>query len=81
MSSLKEKINKNDILMDKVSKQLYFVISIDNHSVMLRLEGDGNNRPIEEKPKHYVNRYLIKVDVATVELLYNDSANTIVNLK
>ncbi len=73
MSTLKDKtIHKNDILMDKVSKVMYFVVAISMHSLTLRHEGDGDDRPVEDKPKHYVNKYLIKVDPSTVDLLYND---------
>lgn len=70
MSSLKEDIHINDFLMDKVSKQMYFVVSIGNHEALLRLEGDGDNRPVEEKPKHYINKFLIKVNPETIKLLY-----------
>lgn len=70
MSSLRENIHINDYLLDRVSKQLYFVVSIGNHDAVLRLEGDGDNRPVEEKPKHYINKYLIKVNPETYKLLY-----------
>lgn len=70
MSSLREEIHINDYLMDKVSKQMYFVVSIGNHELVLRVEGEGDNRPIEEKPKHYVNKYLIKVNPETIKLLF-----------
>lgn len=75
MATLRENININDYLMDKVSKQIYFVVTMSLHDVLLRLEGDGNERPVEEKPKHYVNKYLIKVNPETVKLLYNKSEN------
>lgn len=72
MSTLRDKtIHKNDILMDKVSKVMYFVVAISTHSLTLRHEGEGDDRPVEDKPKHYVNKYLIKVDPLTVDLLYN----------
>ena len=70
MSTLREDIHINDTLMDKISKQQYFVVSIYNHAVLLRTEGDGDNRPVEEKPKHYVNKYLIKVNPETIKLLF-----------
>lgn len=58
--------------MDRVSKALYFVVAIGLHSLTLRQEGEGDDRPVEDKPKYYVNKYLIKVDPNTVELLYNE---------
>lgn len=70
MATLREDIHINDFLMDKVSKQMYFVVSIGNHEALLRVEGDGDNRPVEEKPKHYINKYLIKVNPDTMKLLY-----------
>lgn len=72
MSSLREDIHINDYLMDKVSKQMFFVVAIYNHAVLLRIEGDGDNRPVEEKPKHYVNKFLIKVNPDTIKLLFED---------
>lgn len=70
MATLREDIHINDYVMDKVSKQMFFVVAIYNHAVLLRTEGDGDNRPVEEKPKHYVNKYLIKVNPETMKLLY-----------
>lgn len=70
MATLREDIHINDYLMDKVSKQMFFVVSIYTHAVLLRTEGDGDNRPVEEKPKHYVNKFLIKVNPETMKLLY-----------
>lgn len=70
MATLREDIHINDYLMDKVSKQMYFVVSIYAHAVLLRTEGDGDNRPVEEKPKHYINKFLIKVNPETMKLLY-----------
>lgn len=70
MATLREDIHINDYLMDKVSKQMYFVVAIALHDVILRVEGEGDNRPIEEKNKQYVNKYLIKVNPETMKLLY-----------
>lgn len=76
MATLREDIHINDTVMDKVSKQLYFVVSISTHSVLLRVEGEGDNRPVEDKPKHYVNKYLIKINPETYKLLYEGKTPT-----
>lgn len=72
MSTLKFELNKNDFLMDKVTKDLYFVISIDLHNVVLRIEKDGNDVPLKKMPKHMVNLSMMKVKPDIFKVLYGN---------
>jgi hypothetical protein len=71
MSELREEIHKNDILMDKLTKQTYFVIKIGLHTVWLRDEDEkGDDPDVKEMPFHLVNRSLMKVNKDVVKILY-----------
>jgi hypothetical protein len=70
MSTLKFDLHKNDFLMDKVTKQLFFVVSIDLHNVVIREEKDGDDVPLKRMPKHMVNLSMIKVKPNVMKVLY-----------
>jgi len=74
MSELKFDLNKNEFLMDKVSKKLFFVIKITMHSVWLRDESDEkNNDPeVKEMPKNLINKVMTKVNPDVMKVLYGD---------
>lgn len=74
MSDLKFDLNKNEFLMDKVSKKLFFVIKITLHDVWIRDESDAkNNDPdIKQMPKNLVNKIMTKVNPDTMKVLYGD---------
>ena len=77
MSELREEIHKNDFLMDKVTKDMFFVIKIDMHTVWIREEKDAenDNPDIFQRPKHLVNRSMIKVNPDVIKVLYGDRAD------
>lgn len=77
MSELKFDLNKNEFLMDKVSKKLFFVIKIDMHTVWLRDESDEkNNDPeIKQMPKNLINKVMTKVNPDVMKVLYGDKEN------
>lgn len=81
MSELREDIHKNDFLMDKLSKDLWFVVKITTHTIWLRSEKpeDRNNDDpdIRELPKNIVNLSMIKVNKNTVEILYDEKNTSI----
>lgn len=72
MSELRFELNKNEFLMDKVTKKLYFVIKIDLHNVWIRDESDlKNNDPeIRQMPKNLVNIGMTKVNPEVMQVLY-----------
>lgn len=72
MSTLKYELHKNDFLMDKVTKQLYFVVSIEMHNVVIREETDGDEAVLKRMPKHMVNNVMIKVNVNVMKVLFGD---------
>lgn len=72
MSTLKFELNKNDFLMDKVTKDLYWVITIDLHNVVLRLEKEGNDVPLKKMPKHMINLSMMKVKPDVFKVLYGN---------
>jgi hypothetical protein len=77
MSTLRYELHKNEFLMDKVTKQLYFVVSIDLHNVVIREEVDGDDAPLKRMPKHLVNASMIKVNVDAVKILFGDKKGEI----
>jgi len=72
MSTLKYDLHKNDFLMDKVTKQLFFVVSIDMHNVVIRTEVEGDDAPLRRMPKHMINSVMIKVNPNVMKVLYGD---------
>lgn len=78
MSTLREDIHKNNFLMDKGNKKLYFVIKIDMHNVWLRFEDESDNDDCElfKVPKHMINRTYIKVNPDIMKILYRDRNTT-----
>ena len=70
MSTLKYDLHKNDFLMDKVTKQLYFVVSIEMHNVVIRTETEGDEAELRRMPKHMVNNSMIKVNPNVMRVLY-----------
>lgn len=70
MSTLKFDLNKNDFLMDKINKKLFFVISITTNDVVLREEVEGNDAPLKKIPYHMVNLSMIKVRPDVMRVLY-----------
>jgi hypothetical protein len=77
MSTLKYDLHKNDFLMDKVTKQLFFVVSIDLHNVVIREEKEGDNVPLKRMPKHMVNVSMIKVNPNAMRILYGDKSGNL----
>lgn len=79
MSTLREEIHKNNFLMDKGNKKLYFVIKIDMHNVWLRLEDDekGDDCDLFKVPKHMINMVYIKVNPDVMKVLYGKKDGTI----
>jgi hypothetical protein len=63
------KFNKADILMDKTTKELFYVVRVRGHETMLRNE---KNDDVENFANHFVNRVFIKVDPDMVKTLYED---------
>lgn len=76
-NSLKYDLHKNDFLMDKVTKQLFFVVSIELHNLILREEKDGDEVPVKRMPKHMVNLSMIKVKPDVMKVLYGDKKGNI----
>lgn len=72
MATLREDIHKNDFLMDKLTKKLYFVIKIDRTTVWLRCETEGDDPDMEQRPKHMINLAMIKVKPDVIKVLYGD---------
>jgi len=70
MSTLKYDLHKNDFIMDKVTKQLFFIIKIDLHNVFIRAETDGDDVELKKMPKHMVNVSMIKVNPDVMKILY-----------
>lgn len=56
--------------MDRVTKQLFFVVSIDMHNVVIRTEVEGDDAPLRRMPKHMVNASMIKVNPDVMRILY-----------
>lgn len=77
MSTLKFELNKNDFLMDKVNKKLFFVVSIDLHNVIVREEVDSNEAPLKKMPKHLINLSMIKVKPDVMRILYGDKKGNV----
>jgi len=77
MSTLKFELNKNDFLMDKVNKKLFFVVTIDLHNVVLREEVDSNEAPLKKMPKHLINLSMIKVKPDVMKILYGDKSGQV----
>ena len=82
MSTLKYELHKNDFLMDKVTKQLFFVIKIDLHTVWVRVEEedkpeDPDDVELRRVPKHTVNLSMIKVKKDVMKVLYGDKGGKI----
>lgn len=77
MSTLKFELNKNDFLMDKVTKDLYWVITIDLHNVVLRLEKEGNDVPLKKMPKHMINLSMMKVKPDVFKVLYGNKDGSV----
>lgn len=75
MSSLRESIHKNDFLMDKSTKKLHFVVKIDMHNVILRVEDDGDDVELKKVAKHFINKFMIKVNADVMKILYGDKSN------
>lgn len=74
MSELKYELHKNNFVMDKGNKKLYFVIKIDMHNVWLRLESEegGDDAELFKVPKHMMNLAYIKVNPNVMKVLYGD---------
>lgn len=74
MSELRYDLHKNNFVMDKGNKKLYFVIKIDLHNVWLRLEDEQNGDDAElfKVPKHMMNLAYIKVNPNVMKVLYGD---------
>lgn len=72
MSTLKYDLHKNDFIMDKVTKKLYFVVSIDMHNVVIRTETEGDDVELRRMPKHMINVSMIKVNPDVIKVLYGD---------
>lgn len=74
MSELKYDLHKNNFVMDKGNKKLYFVIKIDLHNVWLRLEDEEGKDDAElyRVPKHMINLAYIKVNPNVMKVLYGD---------
>ncbi len=64
------KWKKNDMLMDKTTKKLFFVVRTKGHKTMLRNEEDDE---VEEVANHFANRVYMKVDVDFANTLYGDT--------
>ena len=77
MSDLKYDLHKNDFLMDKVSKIMYFVVAIDLHNVIIREEKDGDDVSVKRMPKHMVNLSMIKVKPDVMKVLYGDKQGNV----
>jgi hypothetical protein len=77
MSTLKYDLHKNDFLMDKVTKKLFFVVSIEMHNVVLREEVEGDESPLKRMPKHMVNNSMIKVTLNAMKILYGEKDGTL----
>jgi len=74
MPSLKYPLKKNEFVMDKLSKELYFVIRVDDKGkklkrVWLRAEKDDE---FMEVPFHQMNRVYIKANVNAWKVLYGE---------
>lgn len=74
MSELKFELHKNDFVMDKSNKKLYFVIKIDLTNVWLRFEDaeKGDDADLFKVPKHLINLAYVKVRPDVVKILYGD---------
>jgi hypothetical protein len=74
MSELKFELHKNNFVMDKGNKKLYFVIKIDLHNVWLRLEDEekADDADLFKVPKHMINLTYIKVNPDVMKVLYGD---------
>lgn len=74
MSELKFELHKNNFVMDKGNKKLYFVIKIDLHNVWLREEEEdkADNPDLFKVPKHMINLTYIKVNPDVMKVLYGD---------
>lgn len=76
MSTLREDVHKNDFMMDTLTKEMYFVIKIDMHTIWLRNEtakcDDPDDPEIKQLPKHMANRTLIKVKPDVIKILYGE---------
>lgn len=63
------KFKKNDYLMDKVTKDMIFVVVVRPKCALIRHEKDDM---VEEVAHHFLNRGYSKVDPAVAEVLYAD---------
>jgi hypothetical protein len=72
MSQLREEVHKNDFLMDKLTKDMYFIIRITDNDVWLRHEAEGDDVELKQMPKHMVNLSMIKVNPDVIKVLYGD---------
>lgn len=63
------KFKKNDYLMEKITKELIFVVAVRSRDVVIRHEKDDL---VEEIAHHFINKYYSKVDPSVAEVLYAD---------
>ena len=71
MSTLREKIKINDFLMDKTTKELFFVVLVESSDrLILR---DEKKLVLKSMPNHLVNLSLVKVsNMEAYNVLYKD---------
>ena len=75
MSELRFELHKNDFVMNKSNKKLYFVIKIDSSNVWLRFEDEerkDDDADLFKVPKHLINLAYAKVRPDVVKILYGD---------
>jgi len=61
------KFKKNDYIMDKGTKELYFIVKINDQNILVRNESDDS---LKEIAHHFSNFAMIKVNPDIVKMLY-----------
>lgn len=69
MSTLAFDLNHDEYLMEKFEKSLHLVLRVDSKVVWLRNE---NNLEFTKVPFHMINKYYVKTDKNTWEVLYKE---------
>lgn len=68
------KFKKNDYIMNTYTKEIFFVVVVKEHEIILRNEENDN---LSQHKIHAINRNCISVDKDTAKILYKKEKNSV----